>query len=258
MGAHKVVFQPTLRIVRSNFSIGLLLTALTLCIPGCAGKKISNISSGALLGHEAKILESVCQIGSQHTGVEGSVWMKAKSSEASGQFPADVQAEGLQRLRLVVTNLLGGTEAVITLNSDRYMIEVPNRPDKTMRGDSSWGGIPLQWAAVLFLGRVPCPSDLSQVVLSSDSKGDLAVEVPERLGRLSEKFIYHLRVFEGKPWPEALRWERAGVGGAPNTWVDFKFEDPDSGSGSPKKWEARSTVGEVRVKWKDRKIAIVR
>ena len=186
--------------------------------------------------------------------------MKAKSKDTSGQFPAQVHAEGQDELRLVVTNLLGGTEAVLTLKGERYSIEVPNRPDQTQSGDSSWGGIPLRWAQILFLGKFPCP-DLKRITQLNPqwlTDGGLRVDTPDELGHPSETFIYRIKNVAGRAWSEAMRWERRGVAGSPVAWVEFKFEDPDSNTRSPKKWEARSEVGEVRVKWKDRQSALLR
>jgi hypothetical protein len=70
---------------------------------------------------------------------------------------------------------------------------------------------------------------------------DLVVETGE------EKFIYSFRSWGGKAWPEKLHWERNGGAG-----VDFKFDDPEDKTASPRKWEAKSVQGEVKVRWRDR------
>jgi hypothetical protein len=196
------------------------------------------------------LFEQACEPGSRIQSVEGSVWLKANSKEASGQFPAAVRAIAPSQLILEVTNLLGGTEAVITVDEQHYRISMPNgqRPDE--EGYHSWGGIPLFWATELFLGRIPCPSgDAARDAVLSLQEDDLVVETHRSVGRDVERFVYSFRKWAGKPWPESLHWERTGT--FPLT-VDFKFEDPDDATHSPKKWEARSIHGEVKVRWRDR------
>jgi hypothetical protein len=50
-------------------------------------------------------------------------------------------------------------------------------------------------------------------------------------------------------WPESLHWEATGV-----PKVDLKFDDPEEGTNSPKKWEAHSSEGFLKVRWRQRKI----
>ena len=206
------------------------------------------------------LLVLACQPGMNVKSVNGSVWLKAKSKEASGQFPAVVEAPSPERLKLEVTNLVGGTEAILTVEGRRYKIEVPDHKDRDEQGESSWGGIPLQWANALFLGRIPCPdSDLAkEAAFSKDSAGNLVVETPKTLDRLSEKFVYHLRPLDGGLWPDTLHWEREGIEGSAPVVVDFKFDDPEVKTHSPQKWEAKGSQGEVRVRWKERQIEMAR
>ena len=205
-----------------------------------------------------KLIVQACAPGSLVKSVKGSAWMKLQSKEVSGQFPANVISQGPEDLRLEVTNLLGGTEAVITVQGRHYEVNVPSKKKGTKaqkeEGSGSWGGIPLQWATDLFLGRIPCPAAtvLSGSKISVGDSGDLTVETPASLEHEVEKYVYHFRKWEGTPWPESLHWERQG---AFANAVDFKFDDPEDKTRSPKKWEAKSSRGEVKVRWKDRDIA---
>lgn len=229
-----------------------LLCALAILVfaASCShGPTTSGKDPRALLG-------PACQPGSGVKSVKGSVWLKAKSKEASGQFPAVVEAPAPDRLKLEVTNLVGGTEAILTVEGRHYKIEVPNHKERDEQGESSWGGIPLQWANALFLGRVPCPDTnlAKDAVFSQDAQGNLVVETPETLDRLPEKYVYHLRPLEGRLWPDTLHWERKGIAGSAPVIVDFKFEDPEDKTLSPRKWEAKGSQGEVKVRWKDRQV----
>jgi hypothetical protein len=234
-----------------NFVVPLTALAFAgagMLMSGCAHAPVSaEIDPRTLLGQ-------ACQAGANVTAVKGSVWLKAKSKEASGQFPANVDAPAADRLKLEVTNLMGGTEAILTVEGRHYKIQVPNKKGRDEHGESSWGGIPLQWANALFLGKIPCPDSVlaKDAVLSKGGEGELIVETPKTLDRLPEKFVYRFRSFEGMPWAESLRWERKGIAGSAPVTVEFKFEDPEAKTRSPQKWEAKGAQGEVKVRWKDR------
>ncbi len=204
----------------------------------------------------AHLLERACSPGAGLSGAKGSVWMKAASREASGQFPADVDAQSGRTLRLEVTNLLGGIEALISVSPDRYDIEVPGKKDrKAVRqsGEGSWGGIPLIWAPDLFLGRIPCPTpeQLSTASRRVDESGALVLETRPSLQGAAERFEYRFRDHAGDRWPEGLVWERLGPLGHR---VEFRFDDPEDLPQSPRKWEAKSSAGEVKVRWRDRTV----
>lgn len=216
-------------------------------IVGCAHTPVKKgIDSMTLLSH-------ACEPGRDVQGVEGSVWLKAKSREASGQFPAGVKAETPNSLKLEVTNLVGGTEAIITVDGQEYSIDVPKEKARSEKGFASWGGIPLRWATELFLGRIPCPSpnETGKNSISVNAEGQLVVETEATLGKGAEVFTYTFRSWGGEPWPEALLWERRD--NLPIS-VEFRFDAPDDATGSPLKWEAKSEKGEVKVRWRDRKI----
>jgi hypothetical protein len=225
-----------------------LATALGLLGAACSHAPVSrDVDPRALLNQ-------ACLPGMDVKSVKGSVWLKAKSKDASGQFPAIVDAPSADRLKLEVTNLLGGTEAILSVEGRRYKIEVPKKKGRSEEGESYWGGIPLQWANALFLGRIPCPDATiaKDAALSRGPEGELIVETPKTLDRLPERFVYRMRSIEGGYWPESLHWERKGIAGSAPIIVDFSFEDPEAKTRSPQKWEAKGSQGEVKVRWKER------
>src|SRR6185295_4308335 len=77
-----------------------------------------------------KLLAEACAPGVSIKGVTGGVAMKAASKEASGQFPATVDARSPGWLKLEIQNLIGGTEAVISVQNRTYKIEVPGKPER--------------------------------------------------------------------------------------------------------------------------------
>jgi hypothetical protein len=225
----------------SVIALGLAFLAGCASVPKGAGEAPAELKT---------LLDAACSPGTSVASMRGSVWLKAKSSEASGQFPAGVEATDPGKLLLEITNLVGGTEARIRVDDRHYRIEVPGKPRQDREGWGAWGGIPLEWATELFIGRVPCPpaSDRAEARLSMSGE-DLVVETPHSLEREAEKFVFGFRKWGGQPWPERLRWERAG---AMPLVVEFKFDDPDDATHSPRRWEAKSAQGEVKVRWKDR------
>lgn len=224
---------------------------LALAVQGCGRAPIRKESDPKIL------LDQVCAIGRKTEpgvkGVKGSIWMKASSRDASGQFPAQVTAQIPDRLDMEVTNLFGGREAVIRVTGKQYSIEVPGKKNENRQGTHSWAGIPLQWATDLFLGRVPCPASgsLQDAALRINEREELVVQTKAAVDQDAQQFVYRFKNVSGRQWPEALHWERLSA--APLK-VDFKFEEPEDGTRSPTKWEAKSVEGEVKVRWKEREL----
>ncbi len=230
---------------------------------GCPGVVIVLLAGGcATLSSQKKSdpgywLTRACEPGEGIRQVNGSVWLKANSKEASGQFPASISVTAPSTLQMEVTNLVGGTEALVRVNRDEYSIEIPGKKKsapQSQKGYGTWGGIPLRWSTDLFLGRIPCPPAESFKTLRPQRIGEegLKVEVPEGLGLPTESFEYHFRVWLGEAWPDSLVWTR---GGSMPVRVEFKFEEPEDLTRSPRKWEAKSDQGEVKVRWRERNVS---
>lgn len=196
------------------------------------------------------LLEKACSPGKGIQSVQGTVWLRAKSKEASGKFPAVVKVSD-QNLEMEVTNLFGGTEARIEVDHNQYKITVPGKSSQNREGNDSWGGIPLKWAHTLFLGQIPCPGDseLKNAKFSVASENELIVLVSKGLNVDEQTFSYRFKEYDNAPWPEFLVWERKGIGAIK---VDFEFSDPEDKTQSPLRWKATSSQGEVKTRWKRR------
>jgi hypothetical protein len=223
----------------------VLILGFLLFVVGCSHGPSQTESPDALLNY-------ACRPGSTVETVKGTVWMKAQSKDASGQFPASVEAKAPDHLKVEAINLLGAVQAVITVDGKSYSVQVPTKKGLKQReqGLNSWSGIPLQWATDLFLGRIPCPNSAKQDI-SVTSAGDLKISTGGASSEDPETFLYHFKAVDGHPWPETLHWERTGPFA---NQVDFKFDNPDPKSQSPKNWEAKSAQGEVKVRWRDRAV----
>jgi|GEM_PF-1404875 len=199
-------------------------------------------------------LFEICSVGSDIIEAGGTLQMKAKSKESSGQFPATVRAVLEPReLDLEITNPLGGTEARIRVRGANYQIEAGSGAKaRKQAGSQSWAGIPLDWAVDLFIGRIPCPAAANSAV-SLDADGRLRVEVPGDLSGQMQVFLYTVETPDGSrpAWPTTLEWSRTGSLPAA---VRFEFSGPEEGSRSPTRWEAISDRGEVKAKWRNREV----
>ena len=201
-----------------------------------------------------QLYEFACSPGRKVQSVQGDVRLQIKSSEISGQFSAHAEVLSPDQLKLEVTNFVGGTEARILVRSDQYEITRFRGDESSQKSKAStWGGIPLKWAAGLFLGRIPCPELDSDAELRFDAEGSLTVSVVPKGNGPDQKFIYSFKERNDSLWPAALHWEQEGP--SPAT-LDFTFDEPEQGTLSPLKWEARSQQGGVKVRWRERQAAL--
>jgi hypothetical protein len=199
----------------------------------------ASCTTPAKLGSQnrAALLNSVCSVGAPTHSVSGSVWIKVASSEITGQYPASVQVSDSTQephLQLEIHNLFGGVEATFKLRPHQY--ELTRGTSTHTEYGTLWNGIPMRWAIQLFLGRIPCPDLRETRIIPSDSE-TLVV-----LDQNQQKFSYTFSETHGVLRPSTLAWQN----------LEFKFDQFDSTSGSPKKWEARSPLGMLKVLWKER------
>jgi hypothetical protein len=232
----------------------LMLSTAPFWLSACATSRTYQLESKDIHQKEEptaqELFSSMSAIGQSTQSVKGTAWLKTKSSEVSGQFSASALATTPGQLKLEVTNIFGGTEATIEIRDRHYeIIGFRGKAKKKAEGYGSWGGLPLEWATELFLGRVPAPGKKSRPVLSLGAEGELIVRVPPRLGVDEQEFIYRFTRVNGAYLPHELHWKRLGV---PVAQIDFSFDQFDEETGSPKKWEAHSPQGTVKVLWRKR------
>ena len=170
--------------------------------------------------------------------------MKARSADASGQFPAFVKVSDPESLQMEVTNLIGSPQANIKVKKQQYEIILHGPQKKKITGKDNWAGIPLRWATSLFLGRIPCPSikrkNISVKWHSADAFSAYEGE---------EEYHYFIRRWAGQAWPEKLVWTSAKESASS---VEFVFEKPKEKSTIPLKWSISTKNSQVKVRWKRR------
>lgn len=213
----------------------------------------------------SELYSAVCEAGAQLQSAEGEIALRMRSDDLSGRFSAQVRVWAPESMRLEVTNLFGGTEAVISIRRNRYeIIRYREGESHEERKVSNWGGIPLILAYDLFLGKFPCPklpsegpngspntSNEKNTRLRIEPNGNLVIEVRDRNESVTQEFIYSFIEYKDKPWPSSLHWTRRED--KKSIFVNFQFDDPEKETLSPLKWEAQTATHEIKVRWKERK-----
>jgi hypothetical protein len=232
-----------------------LICFAALSLTGCAGARIHREEAEL-----KKVFSEMCAPGTGVRESRGSAWIKISTTEESGQFPAQFHATAPSKLDIEVTNLVGSVEALIRIRADHYTVKWTGKETVEEEGSGAWRGIPLQWAVDLFRGQVPCPSlealgssreDIPRVRLVSEDNGDVSATVQyPGSNPVTEHFIYRVKEWSGKSWAESLKWKRDGV---EPLEVEFKFEAPDETTASPTRVVAQSPLGEVKIRWKERR-----
>lgn len=223
--------------MRCATRVGLILGLGSLL--GCAGRTTISREQGL------EAWRSLCLVPhATEQVVSGSVYLRARSFEdstQSGQFSADVRASRADGLRLQILNPLGGREAEIRVTPEAVWIN--GKRSLGEKTSASWGGIPLRYALELFLGIPPCPKLAESAEISVEDTDTLVA----RSG--SETYRYRVKRWVNGYYPSWVQWQPQ-TGAA----IEFLFEDVDSAAHYAKKWEAKGASGEVKVKWRERRL----
>lgn len=222
------------------------MLALFCLSSGCA-------TSRSHLTHvnEQDLYSAACNLGHSVKSSQGVVWLKVKSKEYSGQFQAHISAQSSDQMKMEILNPLGGVEAIIQTNGDRYKIQRLGRENTTEEGFGQWGGLPIQWAPTLFLGRIPCPRG-KNIKLSKTEQHELKIEVPPTLSQSAERFTFQFEKVSDQYWPISLRWEKLDQ---PMNDVEFRFSEPDKTDSSPLRWDVKSSRGLIKARWRERSVS---
>ena len=132
-------------------------------------------------------------------GLSGEILMRSSTREFKGQYPASIHFSNKGEFVLEVTNVIGGTVAMLKGNSESIEIISPSRPRFNRKSVKSYMGLPVKLLLQLLHGDLPCP-DLTDVrsegsrILVSD--GHFRWEF-ERTDESSGVVPYRVRVLEG-------------------------------------------------------------
>ncbi len=186
-------------------------------------------------------------MGAKNTRAKGSLWVKVKSTEASGQFPAFARSEKIGdqfQSTIEVNNLIGGKVATLEVKGGNFKISSLNRP--TQEGQDSWGGIPLRWVSGLLLGQYPCPQTSDLKALSIQSQED-KITVTEM--QTKERYVMTLGKTGDQFFVKKIEWRGAEED---SLKIEFLILERELKTESPLVWSAKSLKGQVMVRWKER------
>ena len=238
-----------LKMEKSHFAKVSWILGASLQLSSCT--TLPQIRSGDYMPRD--LLRFACSPGEDVKSAQGRILAKMSSPSRSGQFQAGVTVDSGRHLELDVTNPLGGTQAMIRVNEGRYeVIDYSDQHPVREFGQDYWGGIPLKWASTIFLGRIPCPETTPATRLEVSPAGELVVTWFDAKAKETQQFTYGFIQWRGKPWPASLLWTRDG---SHSSRVEFQFESPETDTGSPEKWEAKSVQGQIKIKWRTRQIS---
>lgn len=194
--------------------------------------------------------------------VKGSIWTKIESKEMSGQFPATVRVDYPTFLGVEVTNLIGSPQAWLKIDHEKIDLRFTAENEKEYgkpKAGSMLGGLPLELAARLFAGGVPCPVDSKErkIEVKLTAEGGLEVFEQNLQTQTMIHILYSFSRYAGKPWVSEIRWEKLAKGAkrsAKSNLVTIVREDPSGPDSAPIRWSASSALGEIRIRWKDRSV----
>lgn len=219
-----------------------------LCLAcGCATPRspLNNVN-------EKDLYSAACNIGRSVKSSQGVLWLKVKSKEYSGQVQAHVSAQSSDQMKMEILNPLGGVEVVVESKGDYFRIQRLGREKSTEEGVGQWGGLPIQWAPTLFLGRIPCPKG-ENVKLTKTEHHELRIEVPSTQTQNAEQFIFQFEKISNQYWPISLRWEKLNQ--PAHEKVEFRFSEPDKNNLSPLRWDVKSSRGVIKARWRERSVS---
>lgn len=230
-----------------------LTTALILGLFSCSTVNQKTFATGELF-------EAACSgryaSAKKTQKVTGGIWAKIESPDLSGQFPATVLARAPGELALEVTNLIGAPQAWVKIKDQKIEMKLSAENKRAWKNSSkhlNLGGLPLEFAPSLFLGRVPCPDlagspDLRMSILNQK---DLEIIETDSKTKHKNRYLYEFDSFEGRPWVSKLNYEGSLRSGQ-DVKVEFKFESPTAPDRAARRWSASSTRGKIDIRWKDR------
>jgi len=95
-------------------------------------------------------------------GLSGEILVRSSTREFKGQYPASIHFSNKGEFVLEVTNVIGGTVAMLKGNSESIEIISLSRPRFNRKSVKNYMGLPVKLLLQLLHGDLPCP-DLTDV-----------------------------------------------------------------------------------------------
>jgi hypothetical protein len=221
---------------RILLTIPLLGLHLISCstLPQASHQKLSTSEAKAFL---TKWCSSVGRPSSAHHELKGEVLVRSSTREFKGQYPASVHFSKEGTFVLEVTNLIGGTVAMLKVNESSIEIIYSSQPKFNRKGIKSYMGLPVKLLLQMLHGDLPCPD------LKEDVFGDTRILVKD--GRFHWEF--ERAETDAGMIPFKVKITEAG-----REQVDFRIEKWNQMEGYAEKVKVSTPEGELKWTWRSR------
>lgn len=178
--------------------------------------------------------------------ISGSIWVKIESKNGSGQFPANVLINE-QSVIIEITDLLGGTQGVLSIENGKYSYEGRGGETSFVRQtlrSQLLAGLKASEFKALFFNKLPCSAEkVSSISIVSDDDSEV-----QFIGKNN-----HVDRFMIKKWGDRFLPEKFTKLGM-NEKIVFNFSNFEDPHGLPKNVKVESNVGVIQLRWRDRKV----
>lgn len=169
----------------------------------------------------------------------GDILVRSSTKEFKGQYPASIHYSKDQDFSLEITNLLGGTVAILKGGPTEMEVFSPSHPKYNRKGIKQYMGLSIPLLSKLIHGDLPCPDSTSVKVegteiLVPDSGMEWRIE---RSDTASGSVPVRMRIFE-----EA------------KVKVELVIEDWDVEENYAKKVKVSTSEGDLKWNWRSRKL----
>ena len=195
-------------------------------------------STETLTNSQAKAwFQQYCSKGPR--AINGDLVVKSNTKEFKGQFPAGIHVEPDGSFKMEVTNIIVGTQLLISGHGGTMDIQVPPKPQYSRSGVTNYMGIPIPVLAQLLLGDLPCPPENERTKVEAQGSR---------------------MVIQTQSWKWSFEKAEAGAGGVPvrlfltnnQKQIDLTIEDWDTDKNFADKVSVKSPEGESKWTWRSR------
>lgn len=216
----------------------LFAATLSACssTPKSSQEKISFQEAQAFLKQYCSKIENQKSLERELTG---DILVRSSTKEFRGQYPASIHFSKDKEFTLEVTNLIGGTMAMLKGTPAEIQIISPGKPQYNRKGIHQYMGLPVPLFAKLIHGDLPCPDTTSLKVEGSEillNDGTLEWRI-ERSDQDSGSVPVRMRIFDqGK------------------VKVEMAIERWNSEESYAEKVRIRTAEGDLKWSWRSREL----
>ena len=174
-----------------------MIFALSSCssTPQSSLAKVSQNEADAFLKKYCSSFSSKQTLDQELTG---EILVRSSTKEFKGQYPASIHFSKEKDFSLEVTNLIGGTVAILKGDPNSVEVFSTSRPQYNRKGIKKYMGLPIPLFAKLLHGDFPCPESAAVKVEGSEiiiNDADLEWRM-ERSSEDSGSVPFRTRIFD--------------------------------------------------------------